>query len=404
MRAWLVALSLAACGDGLATSTDASIDSTPETRGFVRVEYRGDVDPRAVSVLFQDADSTLVLATRLDGSGLANCLMDSGGFVTLSFPDRQLLTYVDVPVDEPLLFEHFSNPDPSATPVTVKVPAETGATSYRLYSSCGAREIFGAQLQPIGISLGACETTADILVSAITPAHERFAFRDEVSLSAPIIFESAYQPEVVGMIEVAGTPPSSVIASQTLVRGAAELLPRRMTAIGTGAGIGFVTMPRFASATQLTHLEAIASDLHVLEWEPAAVDTVVFWPATPLRSYVERPVMHETDPIVIWRESADGAIADGLYVELGWADQKLVRHTWFVLAPRTAATTLTLPTLPYPDLVPSAVTTDITRFDSFAAENGFAATRAVFRLGRSLDRAMWFTDGERGRVVYQALD
>lgn len=404
MRPVLVALSFAACGDSLATSPDASIDSVIDPRGQVWIEYRGDVDTDDVSVLCQDADSSLVLATHPDGDGHANCLMESGGFVTLKFPDRQLLTYASVQIGDTLAFEHFANGDPAVTPIKIKVPVDSSATSYRLYSSCGAREIFGAQLQPLDISLDPCDDTADILVSAITPTRERFSFRDEVSLAMPIVVDTPYQPEVEGMIVVGGALPSAVNASQTLVRGAAELLPRRMTAIAQSIGMGFLTMPRPAAATQMTYLDATTSDLHVIEWEPATTNTTVFWPSTPMRTYVERPAMHATAPIILWRESMEGTVGDGLYIELEWDDANLVHHTWFVLTPRTQATVLVLPTLPYPNLVPSALATDITRFDSFTSQSGYAATRASFRLGRVFDRAMWFTDGERGRVVYQALD
>ncbi len=405
MRALLAAMGLAACGDGLAASPDASVDSAPpETRGIVSIEYRGDIDVNDVVVWFQTADSTLVLATHPDANGQASCLMDAGGFVTLAFPDQQLLTYTDAPVDETLRFEHFTKFDPAATAVTVKVPADPAATTYRLYSSCGAREIIGAQLQPLSISLDVCDATADILVSAVTPTRERFAFRDEALLSAPIIIETPYQPEIEGTIIVNGSPPSAVLASQTLIRGTADLLPRRMTAIAPGAGMAYLTMPRPAAATQLTHLEATTSDLHVIEWEPAALTTIAYWPDTPLRSYTTPPAVHEERPIVIWEESTDGALADGVYVELGWNDSNLVRHTWYVLAPRTATTSLQLPVLPYADLVPSALTTDIVRFDNFSMEGGFAAAREAFRLGRFLPRATWFVEGERGRVIYQALD
>lgn len=404
MRASLVALSLAACGDGLAASADAAIDGALDLRGLVSIEYRGDVDPIDVAVFCQTVDSRLVLSTRLDVTGRATCRMESGGFVTLAFPDRQLLTYTEVQVGDVLAFEHFSSADPAVTPITIKVPAESGATSYRLYSPCGAREIIGAQLQPISISLGVCDSVADILVSAITPTRERFAFRGDVLLSAPIVVETPYQPEVVGSILVTGSPPSSVLASQSLVRGTDDLIPRRMTAIAQGWGTGLLTMPRPPSATQLTHLEATSSDLHVIEWEPSTNQLTIAWPDVPIREYTMRPEMHEEAPLVIWEESETGLVADGVYLELQWDDQDLVPHRWSVLAPRTAATALELPTLPYPALVPIALTTHITRFDNFVIDGGFAAARGVFRLGRLRHSATWFIEGERGRVIYQALD
>ena len=74
---------VAACGDGLIESTDAAPGSD-DGHGVVSVRYLADAsDLAGLIVYFQNADSTIALATHTDADGYANAFMAPGGFLSL---------------------------------------------------------------------------------------------------------------------------------------------------------------------------------------------------------------------------------------------------------------------------------------------------------------------------------
>lgn len=409
---WLVIA--AACGDSLesAPAPDAMIQDA-STDGIVRIEVRSD-PKQGVEVFFQNRDSTLVLATRTDADGRANALMEPGGFVTAVI-DTTMMTYADVEPGDELVFERFTTATDALTSLRVQVPSETNATSYRLYSSCGTREIFGAQIQALDISLGACGEEADMLAAVSLPSGaERTIFRDDVSIgpNTLVTFAPPYMPERVATVMATAVPPDVplLLASIALVRGPVFLFPPRTTAIGvTGnEGTATVTMPIPDGATASIHLQRTQgtdpSVFHVVQWQSASTAITVPYGGDNVRSYRTRPDFDADAQQIAWEEELDGEIADGVLVQLHWMDVNLVPRDWWVLAPRTPLPEVALPVIPDPRLTPVEASTTVLRLDNFAWDGGYARAKRGFRLGVVLDPGMWFLDEPAGRVVYRALD
>lgn len=415
MRPVLGLAVIAACGDSL-SGPDAEMGILPDpSEGLVSIVFRGDLGHAGIPVFFQDADSSVRLSTRTDAAGRANAFMGAGGFVSIAVADR-VLTYAGVAPGDELVFEQLAlEGAPATTAVRVRVPAHPGAVAYRLYSSCGNREIFGAQLQPIDVSLGACGAVEDMLAATTTSTGaERSIFRRDVGLElgTTILFEGTYEPEQLATITAIHVPPEIplLIASQALIHGADEVFPGRGPAltIAKGTGTGTVTMPMPVEATMSTHLEAqnpgTAGGFHVIEWQPVTTDVVISYNRDRVRSYAEYPKYLVDGPVIAWSEVLDGFVADGVIAELTWTGGDLVRRHWTVLGPRTSDPVLSLPVLPVGELVPLESTVAVLRLDSFKLEGGYDRARGAFRLGKELPRGRWFADGASGRVVYQSLD
>src|SRR5215471_8508729 len=83
---WAVILAVVGCGDNRPAAVDGPVvdglpDATPV--GPVTLTVFADHNPRGgVAVFFQNADSSVVLATETDSNGVATAVMQSGGFVT----------------------------------------------------------------------------------------------------------------------------------------------------------------------------------------------------------------------------------------------------------------------------------------------------------------------------------
>lgn len=414
MSCLVITAAFAACGDSLdaAPTPDAAI-ADASTAGIVRVEVRS--DPReGVLVYFQNRDSTLALATRTDAEGRANARMEPGGFATVVI-GTTVMTYVDVQPDDELVFEHFTTSIDALTSVRVQVPAEPNALGYRLYSSCGMREIFGAQLQPLAISLGECGGEADMLAAVFMPSGaERTIFRDDVAIGQDtlVTFAGPYAPERIATISAMAVPPDVplLLASASLVRGPVALTPVRTTAIAVAdnEGTATVTMPLPESATISIHIEPPqATDRgvpHVVVWQDTATMIEVPYGGDQVRSYRTRPLYDRATSMVTWSEAPDGMFADGVLLQIHWMDVNLTPRDWWVLSPRSDAPEVALPLLPDDELVPVPASTTVLRLDNFAWDGGYPRARRSFRLGLPLDRGMWFLDEPAGRLVYRALD
>ncbi|MCW5805584.1 MAG: hypothetical protein KIT31_24655 [Deltaproteobacteria bacterium] len=186
----LVGLFLSACGDdGVGKLTDAppnpdgkEIDAP--TSGPVKITITsGSTGVPGVRVLFQNADSSLVLSATTDANGAAVATMDAGGFVTAidafprSFPTgaappSELQTFAGVkPGDELVL--HEGNGATSIVNVRVNIPLDGAASTYRLHTPCGTFGLSSGGGSGSGSGSGApggsltlfdCPATADFLV------------------------------------------------------------------------------------------------------------------------------------------------------------------------------------------------------------------------------------------------
>lgn len=186
MRKLSLVLFLVACGDdGVRHTPDAAhADGAPDSPVdaaalpvTLTATYNG--QPVAgVHVYFQNADSSVVLATTTDASGTASAVMQAGGFVTAINPygaqgQDDLETFAGVKPGDHLVLHRALVPDATTT-VNVSAPDE-GVPGYSVYSPCNNA---GATLAPPAlllattvpvsgqISLSSCGSATDFLVVA----------------------------------------------------------------------------------------------------------------------------------------------------------------------------------------------------------------------------------------------
>ncbi len=148
----LVAVPLvAACGDKVhhgvdAGPIDARVDALvpsddPPPGAVTLTITRGGAPVAGISVIFQAADSSLVHAALTNDNGIAWAMMPSGGFVT-AVESRgakldELTTFAGVaPADALVLAIDPAGPR-DAWPVALSIPADAGATSYQVFTTCG---------------------------------------------------------------------------------------------------------------------------------------------------------------------------------------------------------------------------------------------------------------------------
>ena len=157
MRKAVLALLLVGCGDdGVRHTPDATVHDGPVTPDApvdaaptpVTITTTVDGSPvGGVHVYFQNADSTVVLATVTDATGTASAVMAAGGYVTAINPytplavgrtNDELDTFLGVkPGDHLQLATHLTS---TAVTVTVTAPLDPAANvgSYDVFTPCGS--------------------------------------------------------------------------------------------------------------------------------------------------------------------------------------------------------------------------------------------------------------------------
>lgn len=184
MRKLSLVLLLVACGDdGVRHTPDAPrADGAPDSSVDAAVlpvtltaTYNG--QPVAgVHVYFQNADSSVVLATTTDASGAASAVMQPGGYVTAINPygaqgQDDLETFAGVKPGDHLLLQRALVPESSIT-VNVQAPSD-GALNHTVYSPCNnagaslslpAVRSVAAAVPQGQITLSNCGSATDFLV------------------------------------------------------------------------------------------------------------------------------------------------------------------------------------------------------------------------------------------------
>jgi hypothetical protein len=189
MRKLAVLLLIAACGDdGVRHTPDAAPHDGPvvpdgpvDTAGTpvaITVAAAGTPVP-GVHVYFQNADSTLVLATTTDASGTASAVMVAGGYVTAVDPfpiatlaggNHTIETFGGVKPGDHL--QITDGAQSTSINVTIQAPADGAASSYLVFSPCNSdgTSITTPPLSAIAnpatgpMTLDGCGATTDFLV------------------------------------------------------------------------------------------------------------------------------------------------------------------------------------------------------------------------------------------------
>jgi len=410
-----------ACGDGLSDPPDAGTVSD-EGLGIVSVRYLADAsDLSGLHVYFQNADSTVALATRTDGDGLATGLIAPGGFVTVVVPNGNIWTYADVKLGDALVIDQRTLlTTEERTTITLRVPITPGADIYSLTTSCGSTDITGAQEEPMPAVLANCEGVADLLIMARSSdprpfgSNYRYLYRKDVVLDpqTTLVVEGEYAPVDTSMITVTNAPadvPRFSIA-QSLVRGGREVSPTKSGTVELTGGTGIVNLNKSyapADGTTMTRLaprDATTIGMsNIVQWGPSSTRTIIDAGSVPLRPYLERPHYIPEASRLQWTESADGAIANAVVAVLEFprSDSAGQRWRWTVLSPRDATAVVKLPVLPRPELVAPAGA-EIKELSSIAIEGGYDRIRP-YLLGAWDQDDVWPADTDAGRVDYLRL-
>lgn len=407
-------LALAACGDGV-PGPDASTASDGSL-GLVRVILPGH---RESEVFFQNADSSLVLATHSDGSGEANAFMAPGGFVTLVSRDTfstTLFTWSGVQGGDVL---ELLRDAPGLGPqiVTMSIPPTDPSTFFhQLTTSCGVTSVSGAEIEPLPVVLERCPAAQVGMLVQTFGDTRRFLFRDAVSIvnNAVISFAGPYLELSPLTVHAVNLPPTLQRPSSraALVGSDYELFTQddlgggEITDASTSTAVLPMPLPptgTLAWQVRVTSSSGLSAS-SVTAWGPVASDVTVDF-GTPLRHYLSAPHYVPTEHAIRWTEDTAGRIPDGVIVSMPWqrggSGEGLV---WRMIAPRTAEPVIRFPVLPPAELQPGegALVSDPTVLTGFAVEGGYASVRET--LLDSYDQvATWPVHGPAGRVATETL-
>lgn len=415
----LLVAALAACGDGIGAPDATLAPDSP--RGLVRVRVTGP-DALAVRVIFQNADSSLVLSTRTDVAGTANAFMAPGGFVTLVIAEgfqQRLFTWADVqPGDELVHGEVFTLPGPLAPSFRVTVPDDPGQQNFVLTTTCGGASLNAPQILTTQVSLSGCAEQHDLLIfnSDFNFQNEHYLYVDSVTLAGAVLaLATPFRPFDTTRVEVRNVPAhlSSMGVSMMLYENGFAMessLRGNSFSISDGAGAIDLSMPLPAGSTVVMSMQPSFGPNapgipQVVRWGPPPAMTSIDLAETALRPYIEPPTYLRGSHAIRWSEWTEGAQADAVIATWGWSDfSRGGNYMWHVFAPRTDETLLRLPVLPYADLMPgaNAQLTHPYELTNIKAEGGYAKLRTWLPITWTAGRH-WPIDSASGTVVIQQL-
>jgi hypothetical protein len=151
MRQLTFALLLAACSNthhgvdappaDVSTDTIGAGDGEPPANAVKLAITRGGFPAVGIAVVFQAADSSLVLASLTNDKGIAWAELAGGGFVTafdhVGANLDELTTFAGVQPADALTLDLDPSGSKDEWPVTISIPADPGAAGYRVFTTCG---------------------------------------------------------------------------------------------------------------------------------------------------------------------------------------------------------------------------------------------------------------------------
>ncbi len=408
------------CGDGSQPIYDAA---PPDgAAGLVSIRYRDTARKGfgGLTVYFQNADSSLALATVTDDNGSANAYMLPGGFVTVRSPTGMLWTYAGVrPGDELEIGQ--TGAQQGTIPMNVVVP-QGPSEIYEVNTVCGET---GALVMPTTVVLhvsDACGETTDVLlrnyeVDDLSGTTESYQFRSDVTINGfeTIAFPaSGYVPATPLQVRVTGIPSeiSSVFITQSLASGRASLdQPRNAqvpnvngTALTSFGGQRAARPPEGTVVTRIDPLESTGiSRQHVITWGPGQPSTVVDLANTSLREYAGFPRYEPATTSVTWEESAVGQAGNAVVAGLNWSGPGEDISTWWIFAPRTDRPSISVPVLPDPTLRAPETGVQILVLDTLHDPRGYDSVRRLSLLGSWSSGAGLPVDRGAGKLAFQSL-
>jgi hypothetical protein len=371
----LLVCCLTACGDdGVRHTPDAAPHDGPRDSAIdgaldpVTVTAMRDGAPASgVHVYFQDADSTVVLATTTDANGTASAVMAPGGYVTAVDPfavpllgaprSNELATYVGVKPGDHLV---LSNGDiETAITVTVTaVPDPAGAATY-LYSSClpGGTQLTGLSLVAVPVArtvtLSDCGATAGFLL--VSRDQNNQVLNTAFVADVPVVDQGTV--DLSAATWVAADPKTWTFTNEPALT-ALDVQDDLVDAQGTVFSTSFETpsdaqdptmtipVPAFAGATEIISTTIFTASIHgLVDWGPYTSTYSVDVGARMLADFTSAPTYDPAAHTVSITEAATGGVADFISTVIHAERASDGRQwDWNIAAPH--ATTITLPALP----------------------------------------------------------
>ena len=407
-------VALAACGDGIA-GPDALAPDDDETRGVVEVRVLAFDPSRPAHVYFQERDSTLALATRLDGDGVARGYLRPHGFVTV-VPEvvggvTPLYTYANVSPGDELVIDPGQSQKGGAQ-LRIRIPAYSDTEFYTLESPCGVTDISTATAMSILVDVSGCGAQTDLLVVAHAPGGDAFFFENDVALDAttPVVLalsDRQYRPFEPTTARVLGVPAQAerwVVGKGTSL--GANLVHFASDAVDVVDGsASFATLAPFVPeiTAYLSAGPASEDDTRgletVIDWRPAAASISLDLRDHDLRDQ-SAPMRYVPDASSIgWSEAASGLRPQITIARMQWVTPETL-YQWTILGQRGDEARLEVPVLPRPELAPDPRSPPYDMFRIFVAKDGLPAVSGL--LGWT-PRDRWPVAGQAGTVVWQAL-
>ncbi|MDQ3370749.1 MAG: hypothetical protein M3680_35475 [Myxococcota bacterium] len=322
-----------------------------------------------VEVIFQDADSTVVLETTTGTNGVASATMDAGGYVTAIQPflntpqgiaQADLRTFVGVkPGDQLQLRQPGEQPGVN---VTFAGPMDPNAFSYFLYTSCGAQDISGPNgsgSAPGGpVTLFGCGPMIDVILE--TRDFSGAKLRQIVEQNIPVtegttidLTARTYTPVPAATFSYANLPATvtSVGVSHHLVTPRGPLLAVFTTQdVVAGAASASIERPTVTGATMVTTSELLGSSSTrhtVVEWGPASDAYSFDGAGALLPELTSAASLSIPDHRISWTSAAGAQAADLVRLSIGLTRETpaLQSWRWQIVAP-AAGSAVVLPVLP----------------------------------------------------------
>ncbi len=408
MRAALFVLALAACGDGT-TLPDADPRSDADARGLVTVRIEKATATTGVRVFFQNADSTLVLATRFNDANEASALMAPGGFVTVyeePFAEISLYTWTNVQPGDVLTLDLRQPELGDAQPnLSLIIEAFDNALDYFAFDRCESFvEVSAALESPFAPFFQSCTPTSDVLLVArdqnAEPAGYRYAKNANLQSPGTLDMRGPYTP-FDATVDVEG--PTGAIVNVTGALADVFYTTGTSTQItGTHATLP-ISMPVIAgevaqlSARMIDDTNDPRTVVSAIVWGPGTTSTTLDLSA-PIRTLTTRPELDLSSYELRWTENDDGERGDLVWAQVGFSNLQ-----WIVIGERRDETTLRLPVLPYEALRPRDETVYVDTFALIDTDVPYDRLH-TYLLGRwsPSNGSLWPMVDPTGRVSFRS--
>ncbi len=344
-----------------------------------------------VKVYFQNADSSVVLATTTDANGVASAVMVAGGYVTAidalpaqfgGIQAHHLQTFANVKPGDHLVL-HADAPIGTGTQVnftfTMADEPSGNALTYQAWAPPCVRQSdvsgAGSGAPPGGVvNLDGCPATTDVAVIALNSGGEAFAsiFKTNVAISdgGSVDLSNLNNTPWVNSDLVSYTfqnVPGSVagfsVQSFAMTPKGIVFEIDLSNSVNSGSGgVSDLVRPKLDGTTQvdLSSFDGPANSRYrILEWGAPKVDYLVADTAAILpHEYTAPPTFDVATNTISWTSDAGGVAPNFVRAGLNAGRNKGNPQWFWEIADSAATTSVKLPTLPAPDDVFNATPTD----------------------------------------------